>query len=83
MKLILGLYLLNSLLFLYPLYKQFMIIVNSPSEDVRLTQKVLMFAFCLACFLAMWLCYFKIRSAAWFFFLIAIIAAIWNYKDKK
>jgi hypothetical protein len=32
---------------------------------------------------AMWLCYFMIRGAAWFFFLMAIIVIVWVYKDEK
>jgi hypothetical protein len=32
---------------------------------------------------AMWLCYLKIRGAAWVFFLVAITIIIWSYRNEK
>jgi hypothetical protein len=80
---ILTLYLLNTLLFVFPLAKQFLIITRSPIDDKHLVKKVLSFMVCLGIMAAMWLCYLRIRGAAWFFFLIAIAAVVYAYKDEK
>lgn len=83
MKVILILYLLNTLLFLVPLVKQFLIIVRSPKYDPKITNKIYAFVFCLAMLAAMWLCYFMIRGAAWFFFLVGIYVVVWFYRNEK
>jgi hypothetical protein len=83
MKSIFLLYLLNTILFAVPLVKQFLIIVRSPSKDKKLFQKVVVFICCLCMMAAMWLCYLKIRGAAWVFFLVAITIIIWSYRNEK
>lgn len=83
MKIILVLYLLNTVLFAIPLVKQFLIIVRSPRMDNRIVNKVVVFICCLTMLAAMWMCYFMVRGAAWFFFLMAIIVIVWSYKDEK
>lgn len=83
MSTILILYLLNTVLFSVVLVKQFLIIVRSPNKDEKIVNKVIVFACCLALMAAMWLCYFMVRGAAWFFFLMAIVVIVYVYKDEK
>jgi uncharacterized membrane protein len=81
MNAILVLYWINTLLFLYPIWKQFMIIVRSPEPDKELNRKLGALFLSLAMLAAMWLCYYAVKTSAWFFFLIAILVLI--YKNKK
>lgn len=83
MSTILILYLLNTILFSVVLVKQFLIISRAPIKDEKIVNKVVVFICCLALMAAMWLCYFMVRGAAWFFFLMAIIVIVWSYKDEK
>jgi hypothetical protein len=84
MNLILVLYLLNSALFLWPLTKQFNNIVSSPNGDKKFDEKFTIFFFSISMLAAMWLCYFALRGAAWFFFLMAIgVDVRAYYLDKK
>jgi hypothetical protein len=84
MNLILVLYLLNSVLFLWPLGKQFKNIALSPSGDKKFQEKFGLFVFSMSMLAAMWLCYFALRGAAWFFFLMAIIIDVRAYyMDRK
>lgn len=82
MKLTTALYLVNTMLFLFVLWKQFWIIAHSPINDERIITKVLMFVFCMSSLSGMWLGYFGIHYAAWFFFLVAVLAAVENYREK-
>jgi len=79
MKLILVLYLVNSILFLWPLGKQFMNIVYSPIGDKKFKEKLGLLIFSTSMLAGMWLCYFALRGAAWFFFLVAIIVDVRAY----
>lgn len=72
MKTILILYLLNSALFLLPFIGRFNQLIHSPSDDERFYKKFGVFVFSVSMLAAMWLCYFKIREAAWFFFAVAL-----------
>jgi hypothetical protein len=84
MKVILVLYLLNSLLFLWPLGRQFKNIVLSPVGDKKFKEKFGLFVFSMSMLAAMWLCYFALRGAAWFFFLVAIFTDLRAYYlDRK
>lgn len=76
------LYLLNTVLFAVPLVKQFLIIIRTPHNDDTLIRKTVVFVCCMAMMAAMWLCYYMIRGAAWFFFLTAIALIVWVYKDE-
>lgn len=79
MNKIIYLYYLNTIIFCFPLWRQFMIIARSPDDDPNLWTKVGFFVFTLALVAGMWLCYFRIREAAWFFFLVAALIAVWVY----
>lgn len=79
---IIWLYYLNTAIFCFPLWKQFKIIVRSPEEDPNIYSKVLFFVSGLALIIAMWFCYFRIRNAAWLFFLVIIVIASWTYNYK-
>jgi CDP-diglyceride synthetase len=79
MRLILVLYLLNSFLFLWPLTKQFKNIILSPEGDKKFNEKFGLFSFSISMLAAMWACYFALRGAAWFFFLMAIIVDVRAY----
>jgi uncharacterized membrane protein len=81
MKPILILCWINTLLFLYPIWKQFMIVARSPDPDEELNKKMGALILSLSMLAAMWLCYFAVRASALFFFLIAVIVLI--YKNKK
>lgn len=84
MKNITYLYLLNTAILMFPLVKQFKILVHSPDRDPLFIGKLLFFVFNLTILVAMWLCYLRIREAAWFFFMIVVIIAAWAYyKPKK
>jgi hypothetical protein len=83
MKLILVLYLLNSALFLWPLFKQFKRVVFSPYGDKKFGEKFGLLFFSISMLAAMWLCYFALRGAAWFFFLMAIIVDVRAYYLEK
>jgi hypothetical protein len=79
MKLILVLYLLNSILFLWPLWRQSKNLALSPSGDKKFNEKFGLFFFSISMLAAMWACYFALRGAAWFFFLMAIIVDVRAY----
>jgi hypothetical protein len=76
---IIILYFLNTLIFIFPLYRQFMIIAKSDDDDPEIIFKVGFLIFNLSILSAMWLCYFQIRDAAWYFFLIAILISFFTY----
>lgn len=76
------LYLVNTVLLIIPLWIQFIGIARSPENDGRLHEKVGFFVLDLSMMAAMWLCYYRVRDAAWFFFLIAILVNIWAYIKK-
>lgn len=79
----LVLYLLNSALFLWPLLKQFKRVVMSPYGDKKFGEKFGLLFFSISMLAAMWLCYFALRGAAWFFFLMAIIVDVRAYYLEK
>lgn len=82
MKAILILYIVNTILFLFPMWKQLQIVYFSPEDDPLFRGKLMYFIFNIAILTAMWLGYFYVREAAWFFFLIAIIIAYLTYHKK-
>jgi hypothetical protein len=79
----LFLYILNTVLLIVPIIKQFLIVARSPHDDKKVTLKTMILIFSLSMMAAMWLCYFSVRSAGGFFFLIAILVIVWTYKDEK
>jgi hypothetical protein len=79
---VLVLYLVNTVLLIIPLWIQFGIIIKSPIGDKEIIRKVLFFIFDMCIMAAMWLGYYEVRGAAWFFFLIAIIVNVWTYFKK-
>jgi uncharacterized membrane protein len=81
MNFILILCWINTVLFLYPIWKQFMIVARSPDPDAELNKKLGALMLSLSMLAAMWLCYYAVRASALFFFLIAVIVLI--YKNKK
>ncbi len=83
MNFTLILYIMNTVLLLVPIVKQFIIVWHSPNDDKKITLKTMVLIFSLAMMAAMWLCYFSIRSAGGFFFLIAILVIVWTYRDEK
>lgn len=76
---ILLLYLINTIIFLFPLWKQAQILFYSPEDDPQFYPKLFFFVFNICILTAMWLGYARIPEAAWFFFLIAICIAYFTY----
>lgn len=79
----LFLYILNTVLLIVPIVKQFLIVAHSPNDDKKIGLKTAVLIFSLSMMAAMWLCYFSIRSAGGFFFLIAICVIVWTYRNEK
>lgn len=75
----LSIYLLNTLLLLFPIVKQFMLIVNSPEGDQYIVSKTMFFVFSLLLMAIMWLCYMKSIDIAGVLFTIIISISIWSY----
>ncbi len=74
---------INTILFLYPIWKQFKVIAKSPDPDSELNRKMGALILSMAMLAAMWLCYYTIRASALFFFLIAVIVLIYKNKNVK
>ena len=83
MNVTLALYIMNTILLIVPIVKQFLIVARSPNDDRKIMLKTAVLIFSLAMMAAMWLCYFSVRSAGGFFFLISILVIVWTYKDEK
>lgn len=77
------LYIINTVLLLVPIVKQFLIIARSPEDDKKIGLKTFVFSFSLLLMAAMWLCYFEVKSVGGIFFLMAIVIIVWTYKDEK
>lgn len=72
---------INTILFIYPIWKRFMIVARAPEPDEELNKKMGALVLAIAMLAAMWLSYYMVKASALFFFLIAVIVLI--YKDKK
>lgn len=80
---ILILYILNTGIFLFPLWRQAQILFYSPEFDPLFYSKLFFFVFDICILTAMWLGYARIPEAAWFFFLIAVCIAYFTYHHNQ
>lgn len=81
MDLLLYICILNTLLFLYLITKQFIRIINSPPDDDRITLKTVKLTVSLSLVIAMWLGYLKIPGPVLIYFFVVVLALIYKIDD--
>lgn len=82
MTFLMFLYFVNTLLFCWPIWNQFITIVESPPDDKDIIRKTEILIVSMCMLTAMWLSYFGIIEGAWFFFLVAILVRTHKYSKK-
>jgi hypothetical protein len=82
MTFLMALYVLNTIVFLWPIWKQFKNIYESPINDEHIIYKTEVLIVSLSMLSAMWLSYFNVKYAAWFFFMVAIFVRAHKYSKK-